>query len=238
MTRTIQTRQILIPSIFWIAALLGFIPMCFSATASFTAGVGLSIIGGVTLASVKKKSDIAFAAIPFLFGIQQFAEGVIWLSFQNQVLLSFMTIIFLLFSHVVWPLLLPVSVFMMEKSLWRRIVIGVCIAIGGTVSAYFLYYLIQEPVHAVVVNNCIAYTSPHFFKTFVLSPYTAATCASCLFSSHRMVQVFGIVAFLSAVVAFNFFQQNFVSVWCFFSAILSVIIYLHFRSFRTFLAKI
>lgn len=203
--------------------------MCFSATASFTAGVGLSMIGGVTLASVKKKSDIPFAAIPLLFGIQQLAEGVIWLSFENQVLLSVMTVIFLLFSHVIWPTLLPFSVFMLETQRWRRIVLSFFIGIGGIVSAYFLYYLTQEHVQAVVVNDCIAYVAPHFFRTFVLSPYTAATCFSCLFSSHKMVKVFGVVAFLSAVVAFNFFQENFVSVWCFFGALLSVIIYLHFR---------
>lgn len=190
------------------------------------------MIGGVTLASVQKKTDIAFAAIPLLFGMQQFAEGVIWLSFQNQVLLSIMTVIFLLFSHVIWPTLLPSSVFLMETKRWRRIVIGMCIGIGSVVSMYFLYYLITEPVKATIVNQCIAYISPHFFRTFVLSPYTAATCASCLFSSHRMVQIFGLVAFLSAVVAFDLYQQNFVSVWCFFSAILSVIIYLHFRSLR------
>lgn len=170
-----------------------------------------------------------FAAIPLLFGIQQFAEGVIWLSFGNEVLLTIMTIVFLLFSHVIWPTLLPTSVFLMEGSRWRRIAIGICMGIGGVVSLYFLYYLFTEHVQATVVNRCIAYVSPHFFKTFVLSPYTAATCASCLFSSHRMVQIFGLVAFLSAVVAFNFYQENFVSVWCFFGAVLSVIIYVHFH---------
>lgn len=203
--------------------------MCFSATASFTAGVGLTVLGIASVQSTKKKSDLLFAAIPLLFGIQQLTEGVIWLSFGNAVLLSVMTVIFLLFSHVIWPTLLPLSVLLMETKRWRRVAIGICTGIGGVVSAYFLYYLLTEHVTATVVNQCIAYESPHFFKTFVLSPYTAATCASCLFSSHRMVKIFGMVAFLSAIVAFNFFQQSFVSVWCFFAAILSVIIYAHVR---------
>jgi|CXWL01.1.fsa_nt_gi hypothetical protein len=204
--------------------------MCFSATASFTAGVSLSVIGGATLLSVRRKSDIPFAAIPLLFGIQQLMEGVIWISFDHSLVLSAATFIYLLFSHVVWPTLLPVSVYMMETSPWRRWALRIFIATGAVVSAYFLYYLLIERVTATVVHGSIAYISPHFFVTFILSPYSVATCASCLFSRHRFVNLFGIVAFLSAIVAYRFYEQTFVSVWCFFGALLSVIIFMHFRS--------
>ena len=49
--------------------------MCFSATASFTVGVVLSVIGVVTIKMTRRKEEIPFAMIPLLFGIQQFIEG-------------------------------------------------------------------------------------------------------------------------------------------------------------------
>lgn len=204
--------------------------MCFSATASFTAGIGLSVIGGAAIARTTQKTDIPFATIPLLFGIQQLAEGVIWLSLGTSAsALSMATFIYLLFSHVVWPILLPTSIFLMERTGWRRWALSVCMGIGAVVSVYFLYYLLVETVTASVIYGSIAYTSPHFFKIFIVSPYTIATCASCLFSSHRIINMFGIVAFIAAIIASMFYYYAFISVWCFFGAILSVIIYLQKR---------
>ena len=47
--------------------------MCFSATASFITGGVLSAVGVVTIKKAEKKSEIPFASIPLLFGIQQMA---------------------------------------------------------------------------------------------------------------------------------------------------------------------
>ena len=52
--------------------------MCFSAPASFIASGGLVAIGGVSLVAANKEDKI-LAAIPFLFGVQQFFEGIQWL---------------------------------------------------------------------------------------------------------------------------------------------------------------
>ena len=56
--------------------------MCFSATASFVASGALSALGVATLRATQRKAEIPFATIPLLFGIQQFVEGVLWLSFR------------------------------------------------------------------------------------------------------------------------------------------------------------
>ena len=44
--------------------------MCFSATASFIAGISLSVIGVATVKKAERKAEIPFAMIPLLFGIQ------------------------------------------------------------------------------------------------------------------------------------------------------------------------
>ena len=49
--------------------------MCFSAVASFGAGSVLCVAGVMTTQKVQSKVQLAFAVIPFLFGVQQFADG-------------------------------------------------------------------------------------------------------------------------------------------------------------------
>ena len=52
--------------------------MCFSAGASFSAGVVLSVIGVATIRIVKHPSQLLFACIPIIFAVQQISEGVLW----------------------------------------------------------------------------------------------------------------------------------------------------------------
>ena len=211
--------------------------MCFSPTASFTAGCALSTIGGLTIAKVRRKSDSLFAAIPLLFGIQQLIEGGIWLSFRSPTSLSVLTFCYLLFSNVLWPIWIPLSIFLIERNPWRRNVLRIFVGIGVVVSLCFFYFLCTETTKTEIMYKCIAYIAPHFSVVSLFSLYTIATCVSCLFSSHRFINLFGIAAFLSAVVTFQFYEHAFISVWCFFAAILSILIYIHFhfayqRSFK------
>ena len=62
--------------------------MCFSASASFITGVGLSVVGVATLRMTSRRAEIPFALIPFLFGLQQIIEEMIWLSFEKDTLIS------------------------------------------------------------------------------------------------------------------------------------------------------
>ena len=57
--------------------------MCFSATASFAAGIGLTGLGLVTVWRVPEPRQRPFAALPLLFGLQQLTEGALWLALQS-----------------------------------------------------------------------------------------------------------------------------------------------------------
>jgi len=211
---------------------ISFLHMCFSPTASFAAAAFLGTAGAASLREAKDKRDLPFASIPFLFGAQQLTEGIVWLTFASQSVQSVATFAYLLFSHVLWPIFIPLAVWYMEPVRWRRIILVPFILTGVVVGFYFLYYLFTDSVAPAIVNNCIAYQGTYFYQTFVLSPYSVATCASCLVSSRRFVNVFGVLTFLAAIVSYRFFQANFVSVWCFFSAVLSTLIFWYFRSQR------
>ena len=204
--------------------------MCFSATASFIAGTTLSAVGVATLRKTRSMKEVAFAAIPLLFGLQQIVEGVLWLSFGFDAprLNVAMTYLFSLFSHVLWPTFVPFSIGLLETVTWRRRVIWGFQSVGLGVGLYLLYLILEFPVTSVALANII-YVSPHFYRVPVMLLYLAATCVSCFFSSIDTVRVFGALALFLFAVAAVVFNLALFSVWCFFSAILSFIIYVHFR---------
>ncbi|WP_293678639.1 DUF6629 family protein [uncultured Phenylobacterium sp.] len=58
--------------------------MCFSATASFSAGAALLVIGTVTARRAQRPRKLPFALIPVLFGVPQLIEGALWLSVPSS----------------------------------------------------------------------------------------------------------------------------------------------------------
>jgi hypothetical protein len=205
--------------------------MCFSATASFVAGTSLSVIGVATLKTVKRKSEIPFAMIPLLFGVQQLTEGVIWLTFSRDapLLQQTMTYVYSGFSHVLWPIYVPFAIAILETVRWRKKTLAGFEVAGLTVGLYLLYFIVTAPVVAQVVSRHIEYISPHFYVPPMIVLYLAATCVSAFFSSHKFVNLFGALALVSFIAAYVIYGHALVSVWCFFAALLSILMYVHMR---------
>lgn len=213
--------------------------MCFSATASFTAGAALLVVGVITVRKARSPSEIPYAAIPVLFGIQQLIEGVLWLTFPDKapLLKMILTHAYSFFSHVFWPVFVPIAVVLLEPVRWRHKVLTSIAVAGGLVGLYLLYFLFTVPIVAEVRGHHIEYASPHFFIVTVMILYVLGTCVSSLFSSHRWVRWFGVTAFVSFGVAAAFYRIWFISVWCFFAAVLSSIVLMHFLSRRDSIGK-
>lgn len=205
--------------------------MCFSATASFVAGTALSVTGAITLSETKSIKERAFASIPLLFGVQQIIEGGVWLSLQYgwSFLNHVATYGFMLFAYVFWPTFMPFAVMSLEVDTYRRKILSAFLVLGLTVSLYLLYFIVSYPVASEIVNKSIHYPAPKEYGIFVVAMYLFATCASCFFSSHRVVNLFGVLLILSLSVAYYFFTSSFISVWCFFAAALSLVVYKQFK---------
>ena len=205
--------------------------MCFSASASFIAGTSLSAFGVATIKRAETRAELPFAMIPLLFGVQQLIEGVIWLTFRHEapLLKQTMTYLYSGFSHVLWPIYVPLAIGFLEAVPWRKKAIFAFEAAGATAGLYLLYFLVARPVVAEVIGKHIVYVSPHFYAVPVMVLYLAATCVSCFFSSHGFVRLFGGIALLSFIAAYLVHVLALVSIWCFFAAILSLLIYLHLR---------
>lgn len=216
--------------------------MCFSASASFVAGTTLCAVGVATLKRTEARTEIPFAMIPLLFGVQQLTEGVVWLTFSHDapLLKQTMTYLYSAFSHVLWPIYVPFAMGILEAVRWRKRAIFAFEVAGVTVGLYLLYYMVTLPMVAEVVGRHIVYLSPHFYLIPVMMLYLAATCVSCFFSSHGFVRLFGVLVLLSFIAAYVVHFMALVSIWCFFAAILSLLIYLHlrFRSLGGFQRKV
>ena len=203
--------------------------MCFSAEASFTAGAILTAGGVATVIRIKSKKEIPLALLPLLFGIQQIIEGIQWVSAKPSCLSGTMAYAFLAFAFVLWPTYVPASVLLVEKNKDRRTMIIGCLVIGIMTSLYLLIALIKNPLTVTAETGHIAYliNLPWSWGIF---PYWFATAGSCIFSRYKLITWLGATVTLGVIYAAMSYGNAFPSVWCFFAAVASLLIYFHFRT--------
>lgn len=131
---------------------------------------------------------------------------------------------------------MPFAALLLEPVRWRRKFLVVLLAAGAAAGLYLLVNMFLFPIESRPVGGHIEYASPHFYVAAVMAGYFAGTCLSMLCSSHRLVNVFGAAALLSFGLSYLIYRQWFISVWCFFAAVLSVIVLLYFTN-RSSLSK-
>lgn len=203
--------------------------MCFSASASFTVSTILIVGGVVALRKVKEPSQIAFASLPFLFAIQQFSEGFVWLSLTNpdyEKYNMFSTFVFVFFAQVVWPFLVPFSIMILEKNKFRKKVMMVFVVIGGLLTIYLANRLFTTPVYSEEKKLHIMYHFGYPLSRFTYPGvfYFLATVIPALISTSKNMIYFGVAILSSFITSLIFFELHVISVWCFFAAIISLLI--------------
>ena len=204
--------------------------MCFSPEASFTGGVLIFSIGIVTVKSVHKPNQLVFAIIPLFFGIQQITEGFLWLSLQNPDFPNIQKLtstFFLILAEVLWPMVIPISVLLMEKNKSKKRILRIFLIMGILLSAYYAYCLLNFNVNPQIVDYHIQYNNdfPVAFRNVAFAVYLIATIAPLFVSSVKKMHFLGGLMFLSCFISTLFFMQYLTSVWCFFAAFISVAIF-------------
>jgi len=204
--------------------------MCFSPEASFAGGIIISAIGIVTVKEVHKPSQLLFASIPLFFGIQQFAEGFLWLTIPRPEYLNvqkFDTYIFLIMAQVVWPMLIPLSVLFMEEVKKRRRILRVLLGMGLSVSLYYIYCLSFLNVTPQIIGYHIHYHNdfPKSLANWVFAVYLIASITPLFVSGIKRTRLLGVLMFFSCLISAIFFRQYLTSVWCFFAALISGVIF-------------
>lgn len=201
--------------------------MCFSAEVSFSASAVLAVSGVVAVKKASSAKQLFFAGIPFIFAVQQLAEGVLWVSFTHVEFEKFRqlsTLVFLVFAQVIWPSWVPFSVLMVERNPARKLLLKAFLLIGITLSVYVLYCLCVYPVAAYPDAHHLKYELGFPLANSLLAAvfYFIPTVLSCVVSSAKRMTTLGLVLLGSYLLARLFFREYSLSVWCFFSAIISI----------------
>lgn len=209
--------------------------MCFSPTASFITAAVTGTVGVLSLTRASTRRELPLAAMPLIFAIQQCIEGALWLTLPeaSQRPLAFGLVgLFLYFAQVFWPVYAPLAILLIEPSKQRQRLIGLCLAVGVTVSVYLLLGLLGKPHSAAIIDDHIVYGTEVTFSVTLGLAYLSATCLPLLLSSRRAVVGIGIVVILGATVTYFAYWEWFASVWCFFAAASSALILLYFEGAR------
>ncbi len=206
--------------------------MCFSATASFALAATTAAIGVAVLRHVTQTRQLPLALVPMLFAAQQAVEGFLWLQLPPEgsgAHVEALTLAFLVFAEVLWPVYAPITVWLIEPDRRRRLVLGGIAIAGALLSANLLAELLGTPPVAAIQQHHIVYGSHVDPVSWQQVPYLLCICGSLLVSSHRTIRLFGLAVTVGFIVSVIAYFEAFVSVWCFFAAANSTLLYLHFR---------
>ncbi|MGZ6521977.1 MAG: DUF6629 family protein, partial [Bacteroidia bacterium] len=170
-----------------------------------------------------------FAIIPLIFSAQQFTEGVLWLALRNpehEAWKNSATYLFLFFAQVVWPSWVPLSILLLEKEAARIKQLKIFLTTGVLLSTYLAYRLLNFPVNAKIISHHIQYDIdfPYNWVAYSGIFYLLATVVPPFFSSIRKMSALGTIILMSFVLTKVFYYQYVISVWCFFAAVISVLI--------------
>jgi hypothetical protein len=207
--------------------------MCFSATGSFAVATVIAGIGAVAINQEKPPSHKMLALVPLLFAAQQVAEGVVWMTMGHptQAWLQGIAVdLFISFALICWPMWVPISLFVAERNPRRRKALAVLCWVGVTVGIYATVLLIRGRPTAHVAGHSIAYSyverGPALVLALYLPGYALPTIVPFFISTISRAKLMGTVLVVSLLATFMLQRQALTSVWCFFAAILSVLIVL------------
>ena len=204
--------------------------MCFSAEASFIAAALLVPTGVLTIIRAYNTDPryVPIAALPFLFGLQQAMEGMVWLRNGNAAEVERYSLAYMFFSWMAWPIWVPFSAYFLETE--RRKPLYLLLAIvGGMLGAvqYFPYFAHVGWLTTQFLSHVIVYRGTELSdyiigRDMTYSIYVVVVVGSLLLSSDVNVRIFGLLVAAVMVVTYLFFSYAYISVFCFGGAVMSL----------------
>ena len=204
--------------------------MCFSANACFGSFILLSMIGVAAVAKTKSSSQVMFASIPFVFAIQQMTQGFIWVYVKtdhSKIFLTQLIYLYLTFAYIFWPSFIPISILLFETNSFKRKVLRVISFFGIVLSIFYSYCLIHFPVSLKFETYHLKYILGFPIGYLIIGNifYGMTTVIPLFISGIKKMKWLGILIVVSYVFTLIFYQEYTISVWCYFSALISVVIY-------------
>lgn len=206
--------------------------MCFSANASFASSAVIAGVGIATLIRSRYPKEWLFASIPLLFALHQFAEGAVWLALSGDSTLGSLKawgFAYMLYAQGILPLLIPLSVWLIEPGRRRRFMVLPFFLLGAVLTVHQLWALLEFDTTIYAHDHSVVYSNAATNNTTIAVLYVLATCGSLFFSGYRYIIALGAVNLVGVLLVMWLKHYAFTSVWCSYAAVVSVLIYFHFR---------
>ncbi|MEB3171285.1 MAG: DUF6629 family protein [Synechococcaceae cyanobacterium] len=224
--------------------------MCFSSTASFTAAAGLVPLGlaACHLCRVRRQPQrLPLALTPLLFGVQQGLEGLVWqglnaegagtgsgagAAYGGPALLTAAMLGYLFFALAFWLAWLPWCALRAGEGLlrgWRRTLVLGCLAAGLLLGLLLWLPLLWEParcspavVRGSIDYHCLLLGAGRIGHGLGSVLYGLTVGLPLLLSPLVRLRWFGVLILVAFAITQVFYLYAFSSVWCYFSALLSM----------------
>ncbi len=209
--------------------------MCFSAVASFTTAALLLPLGvyASRLAWLKDSRYLSLTVVPICFGIQQGMEGMEWLSLpSNQADVSrFWALGFLFFAYGFWLVGPAIAMWTIERRprIKSQLLTIALIGFLFAASLYLPLFIHPDWLTIVVRQASIVYQTQLIYDRFLSRDmvhfiYLIIVLYPLYLSNLDRVRVFAGLIAISMIISTLFFSYAFVSIWCFWAALLSLYI--------------
>jgi len=211
--------------------------MCFSPEASLVASAFLAIMSIANFVKIKyqglvSRKKMALLLVPVGFAVQQLCEGLVWLSLLHNystLTLNIATYGFMFFAFIFWPAYIPWCMCYLETNEIRKDVLNGFSWIGSVLALILLLRLMYYGVVAQLANCHIMYNSGmadwSVITIIMMVMYLLVTVGSLLVSSFPGMRKLGVLVGFAYLVAYLFYLNFLISVWCFFAAIISLVLY-------------
>ncbi|HTP76801.1 MAG TPA: DUF6629 family protein [Rhizomicrobium sp.] len=209
--------------------------MCFSATGSFIAAAINVAAGGAALRRTAGTSEGILAALPFTFAAQQAIEGFLWMDIPNQggaIGATALGTSFVFIALAIWPAFSPFAAFLLERDRARRRILTALFGLGLGFGLYYAAQILEHPFGARIIGHSISYSNGVPFPLPVALLYCVCTCLPLLISTQGSLKLLGLCVLTGLVASYALFFYSFLSVWCFFAALASALVF--FRAYFEF----
>jgi hypothetical protein len=195
--------------------------MCWSATADLVAGTGIAAVGVVSAAlAARRPRDLPLAALPLLLGAHQIIESAVW---RNDGGTGPATVAWAAIALPLLALWVPAGVLCAAPRAARRRLL-IPLAAGAGAAAVLSYALATRTVTADIRGHTVGYALGLPRPELIVVAYLLATIGSLLVSGDRGLVLFGALVAVGAVVCVALWRQEYISTWCAFAAVSSVLL--------------
>jgi len=178
--------------------------------------------------------------VPIAFGIQQICEGFVWLGLNgdNAALVQQASVIFLFFAIAFWPCWIPLSLAIAESRRRQQLALTL-LAIVGLAWLWLYFPLAVDPARWLtteVAQHSIRYNVGEL-PAFTLAPRSVWRFAYLLIiavplavgrldpgGNRRANLTGGLLVVGLFAVSYVLYWHAFLSVWCFFAALVSLLL--------------